>query len=81
MSDNDWLKLVEKFPSHVRQEVARARNTQARVTGYRMQMVEEGVKLKRQVRRLNTVHNLNPHLLGKLLGITRTRVLEILGQK
>lgn len=80
-NDTEWIRLVEHLPARVRSHLAAARNSQIRLTAYREQMVEEGMRLKAQVRRLNTIEGVNPNLIARCLGVTRSRVLELLGRK
>jgi hypothetical protein len=77
----NWTEYVKKYPLKVRQECAAARNTQLRVTALREQMTDEGRKLRAQALRLNRVYGMNPHLISRILGISRTRTLEILDRK
>jgi hypothetical protein len=74
-------ELLAELPSRVRPHVAAARNTHIRVREHRLIMLDESKKLKAQLRKLRHGDNLSPYKIALLLDMSRTRVLQILGER
>jgi hypothetical protein len=75
------VKEFDELPIRVREDVARARNAHVRMTAAREEMMSYSAALKAHVRILHNKHDLNASRIAALLGLSRTRVLDILGKR
>lgn len=74
-------QLLAELPANARAVAAKARNARIRVTAHHEGMLEQSKVLKSHVRVLRHRYGLGAQHIGRLVGVSRTRVLQILREK
>lgn len=72
---------LAQLPRGVREDVARARNAQIRKEQAWAVFLERSEATKVALRRLHRNHKLSPAKIGDYVGVSKTRVRQILGLK
>lgn len=75
VDDMTYDELLGEVPSHLRQQVAQARNAAIRTKEAREEMARHGLVLETTLKKLN--QSLNVSQLARLVGLSRRRVVEL----